>query len=453
VKREVKIGLVVFLGLVLLGGLIFVSGGRLMREKGYILEVLLSDAKGLPPGAPIYISGVDSGYVKDVLLTEGGVKVLAFIKGDIKIPSDSQFFVQGGGLLGESSLQVRRGTSNKFIVPPGPVAGVAAPDVWSVLAEIEQNLNSLRSFLDGISGLVGDEEMEDLKKAMKELPYFLSDAREASKRLGDLADQGKAFLADSQKRVGTFFDNANDLVSNANVILKENKQDLREVVKSARDLTYRLSLIVRQLDEESPFASDIKNMMKNMSDAASAVEQFVNELDVTFFGEEKDEQTKGTLPKLLQDAKETQEVAQKALKTIQKVEVKGDVSLRGKTFGRGDDAYMDVSMTVGMKDKPAFLLFGVDDIGDGSDFSLSYGYRWHSLSLWGGLVRDDLGFGFRWGDPALSPLQLIGKWWDDGSGAWSLEGRVRLKDRYGLLFRHDELDDERRESVGVYYNF
>jgi len=452
-KREIKIGLVVFFGLVLLGGLIFVSGGRLVHEKGYILEVLLSDAKGLPPGAPIYISGVDSGYIKDVLLTDDGVKALAFIKGDIKIPSDSQFFVQGGGLLGESSLQIRRGRSDEFIVPPGPVRGVATPDVWSVLAEIEQNLNSLRSFLDGISGLVGDEEMEDLKRAVKELPYFLSDAREASRRLGELADQGKVFLADSQKRMGTFFDSANDLVSNANVMLEENRQDLRGVIKSARDLTYRLSLIVRQLDEDSPFASDIKNLMKNMSDAASAVEQFVNELDATFFGTEEDKQAKGNLPKLLQDVKETQEVAQKALKTIQKMEVKGDVSLRGKTFGKGDDAYADVNVAIGMKDRPTFLLFGVDDIGDGSDFSFSYGYKWHSLSLWGGLVRDDLGLGFKWGDPALFPLQLIGKWWDDGSGAWSLEGRLRLRDGYGLLFRHDELDDERRESVGVYYNF
>ena len=87
---------------------------------------------------------------------------------------------------------------------------------------------------------------------------------------------------------------------------------------------------------------------------------------------------------------------------------------------------MDVNVVVGMKDRPSFFLLGVDDIGDGSDFSLSYGYRWRWISLWGGLVRDDLGVGFKWGDPEAFPLQLIGKWWDDGSGAWSLEGRLGL---------------------------
>ena len=82
-KREIKIGLVVFLGLALLGGLVFLSGGRLIRERGNVLYVLLPEARGLPPGAPIYISGVESGYVKDVLLTKEGVKILAFIKARI----------------------------------------------------------------------------------------------------------------------------------------------------------------------------------------------------------------------------------------------------------------------------------------------------------------------------------------------------------------------------------
>jgi len=47
-------------------------------------------------------------------------------------------------------------------------------------------------------------------------------------------------------------------VSNANVMLEENRQDLRGVIKSARDLTYRLSLIVRQLDEDSPLPATLK---------------------------------------------------------------------------------------------------------------------------------------------------------------------------------------------------
>ena len=452
-KREIKIGLVVFVGLVLLGGLVFLSGGRLIRERGNVLYVLLPEARGLPPGAPIYISGVESGYVKDVLLTKEGVKILAFIKNGLKIPIDSEFIVQGGGLLGEASLQIRRGTSDTFIEPPGPVKGTVAPDVWSVLEEVEQNLSSLRSFLDNISGIMGDEEIEDLKEAIKEIPSFLKEAKEASFRIGKLADDGSAFLTDTGKRMDAFFNNANELILNANEIMAENKQDLRETVASTKNLVSKLSTIVEQLDEDSLFAMDIKQLVKSVQDAAVSVERFVNELDVTFFGENEVESKKGNLPELLQDVRETQEVAKKALKTMQEIEIKGDVSLRGKTFGRGDDAYMDVNVVVGMKDRPSFFLLGVDDIGDGSDFSLSYGYRWRWISLWGGLVRDDLGVGFKWGDPETFPLQLIGKWWDDGSGAWSLEGRLGLDDRYGLLFRHDELDDERRESVGVYYNF
>ena len=143
----------------------------------------------------------------------------------------------------------------------------------------------------------------------------------------------------------------------------------------------KLSTIVEQLDEDSLFAMDIKQLVKSVQDAAVSVERFVNELDVTFFGENEVESKKGNLPELLQDVRETQEVAKKALKTMQEIEIKGDVSLRGKTFGSGDDAYMDVNVVVGMKDRPNFLLFGVDDIGVAVIFP-SYGYRWRWISLW-----------------------------------------------------------------------
>ena len=452
-KREVKIGLVVFLGLALLAGLIFVSGGRLVRQRGYILEVQLPEAKGLPPGAPVYISGVETGYVEDVFLTDRGVTVSVFIKEGVNIPSDSKFFVQGGGLLGEASLQIRRGSSDTFIVPPGPVKGTTTPDVWSVLEEMERNLSSLRSFIDNLSGLIGDEELEDLKRAMKRIPSFLESAEEASESLKGLSDEGKVFLGDMRGRMGTFLDNANGMVSNINEILAENRQTFKETMANASDLVARLSAMAEELDQGGPFAAEVKQLVKNASDAALAFERFVVELEKTFFSEGGDGDGKGNLPKLLEDVRQTQEAAQSALKAIQEIEVKGDVSLRGKTFGRGEDAYMDVNVALGMKNRKDFLLFGVDDLGDGSDFTLSYGYRWKWISLWGGLVRDDLGVGLGLGDPTSFPIQLIGKWWDDGSGAWSLEGRYNLNDRYGLLFRHDELDDERRESVGVYYKF
>ena len=106
--------------------------------------------------------------------------------------------------MGEASLQIRRGTSDTFIEPPGPVEGTVAPDVWSVLEEVEQNLSSMRSFLDNISGIMGDEEIEDLKEAIKEIPSFLKEAKEASFRIGKLADEGSAFLTDTGKRMDAF---------------------------------------------------------------------------------------------------------------------------------------------------------------------------------------------------------------------------------------------------------
>jgi len=45
--------------------------------------------------------------------------------------------------------------------------------------EVEQNLSSMRFFFGmNISGIMGDEEIEDLKEAIKEIPSFLKEAKE-----------------------------------------------------------------------------------------------------------------------------------------------------------------------------------------------------------------------------------------------------------------------------------
>jgi len=50
------------------------------------------------------------------------------------------------------------------------------------------------------------------------------------------------------------------------------------------------------LTKDSPFARDIKQVVKSIQDAAVSVERFVNELDTTLFGENEVESKKGNPP-------------------------------------------------------------------------------------------------------------------------------------------------------------
>src|SRR5438046_9017532 len=101
---EFKVGVFVFVGLVMLGALV-VQFGRLGEgfKTYYTLTVRFNDASGLLKGTDVLLSGASSGKVADAprLVREGsGIAVPLKSYEYIKIPDATQFTVGSSGLLG-----------------------------------------------------------------------------------------------------------------------------------------------------------------------------------------------------------------------------------------------------------------------------------------------------------------------------------------------------------------
>ena len=70
VSTEVKVGIFVFLGLIVLGYMTLkVEKFKLRTEKGYEIAAFFDSASGLVNGSAVQIAGIEVGRVKDIRLT------------------------------------------------------------------------------------------------------------------------------------------------------------------------------------------------------------------------------------------------------------------------------------------------------------------------------------------------------------------------------------------------
>jgi len=166
---EFKVGLFVFLGLVVLVWFVLLIGDFKLMRVGYRINVAFGFANGIKVGAPVRIAGVDKGEVKEIALSHDAdnkplITISAWIDGDAKVPSDSRAWVNTLGLLGEKYLEIIPGEAYGTPLPEGgllrgedPTSVQEVTDLTKDIAlQAKDTLASLQDVLGSLDAVLGD---------------------------------------------------------------------------------------------------------------------------------------------------------------------------------------------------------------------------------------------------------------------------------------------------------
>lgn len=121
-KLEMKVGLFVFMGVVILSTFVLLIGKFETWSAGYRVHFIFSFVNGVKLGAPVRYAGVDVGEVKDLKFffdakeAKAKVDITCWLKNQIKIPADSLVWVNTLGLLGEKYIEIMPGKDYANIV-------------------------------------------------------------------------------------------------------------------------------------------------------------------------------------------------------------------------------------------------------------------------------------------------------------------------------------------------
>jgi phospholipid/cholesterol/gamma-HCH transport system substrate-binding protein len=206
---ELRVGIFVLLGIVLMAlGIFYVTGAGFLGAK-YRLVTYLPEVDGLAQGAPVSLDGVEVGNVEDIRIAphkpneptdvNRSVQVTLRVRRDHQddVRSDSTATLLTEGFLGDRIVSIQRGYTGKVLQDGDEVKGVEEKAIKQIVergADLMENLSVLSSQIGSI--------VDGIQKGRGTLGALLVD-RTAYDHLNSILQRADQLTASIQQGQGT----------------------------------------------------------------------------------------------------------------------------------------------------------------------------------------------------------------------------------------------------------
>ncbi len=239
-KSETKVGVFVFIGLLLLFFLTTQVGSfKNFSKKGYTLYTNLDNAAGLESNSKVKANGIDVGYIESLQIKGDHIRAKLFLNEGVKLPDDSTLAPMQESMLGGKYAGIRLGSSGTFIADEGTIKSTKA------LASINKASDSMMDAADEFKAFI-----VDFRKV------FDSDSRDSLRNtfsnLESITHELKAFAK---------LDKLNKTADNFNAMATSLAETGDKFAKTAGTINGKLPEIMQNLD----------SLVKDLKVASSAL--------------------------------------------------------------------------------------------------------------------------------------------------------------------------------------
>jgi phospholipid/cholesterol/gamma-HCH transport system substrate-binding protein len=355
ISAEVKVGLVVLLGLVLLTYMTFTVGGFRFREKGYSLFGVFDTTAGLDKKSPVRVAGVDVGRVDDITLIDAHAKVKFHINPDVQLKKGTQAAIRSTGLLGDKYVELIPGKGPELLKNGDTIRTVPQPSdlenlmnrFGSIAEDIKAITASLREALGTETGQQSLKEIvENVREISGGLSEFVQENRQAmgktienlevfSKSLREQGDQIMASLKDITEKVNKGEGTIGKLVNDDLVYDKLNRSldDLGDSLKNINLVTKRVEKgegTIGKLFTDEKAYDRFNTALEGISNAVERIDRLRVEVGGHFEQQTYNGQLKGYLSFVVQPREDKYYLVEivgdprgKVTKTIDQITVNG----------------------------------------------------------------------------------------------------------------------------------
>jgi phospholipid/cholesterol/gamma-HCH transport system substrate-binding protein len=138
---ELKVGVFIMIGIMILFIIVFSIGDVYLVKKGYHIKAKFNFASGIGPAAPIRLAGVGVGRVEGIRIVydekerRSKAEIYAWIQEGTKIEKDSIVTINTLGLLGEKYLEIIPGNADKGFLKNNEMVTGKDPVIMEKLTE------------------------------------------------------------------------------------------------------------------------------------------------------------------------------------------------------------------------------------------------------------------------------------------------------------------------------
>jgi phospholipid/cholesterol/gamma-HCH transport system substrate-binding protein len=198
---ELKVGIFIFIGIVILSVIVFSIGNFYTVKKGYTIDVVFSFANGISVGAPVRYAGVEVGEVRNIKVyfdekeNRPMVKVRIWVTQNTWINEDAVATINTLGLLGEKYLEITPGSREARLLESGDkLRGVDPVPTEALTRKTEEMLFKVGEMIESINSIVQDEEFKksikntviNIENLSRNMEDFIRTAKEGNGTIGRL---------------------------------------------------------------------------------------------------------------------------------------------------------------------------------------------------------------------------------------------------------------------------
>jgi len=290
-RQQWKVGLFVFIGLVLLAGLLieFSKGLTLFRHT-YDILVRCDTAGSLKPRAQVLMSGVQIGTVSDIRLASTGKFVIITLRiySACKVFKTAGFFIEQSGFLGDQYIAIVPKINEGPVFVDGDVAQAEAPfNMLEVARSASGFVKRVDETAQRLNDTIADVRQYLLnRETLTNLSISAANLRLASDRAATLVANIDAFvgtnataLAGAGTNLTLFSRQLIRFAEELNGVLATNTPSLNQAVKNVEASTAMLKSSMEQVEagkglagvllKNEQIGDNLKEITQNLSVTSS----------------------------------------------------------------------------------------------------------------------------------------------------------------------------------------
>lgn len=297
-RPEARVGLIVLIAAVALGGIIVFFNGYGLRSSTYTVCAVFGDVLRLADGAEVRLAGVRIGQVSGITLTEGKqakVEMLVARKYAGAIPEDSIAQITTGGVMGVGDyyVEIIPGKSKAPLKQGECLRSGSIPKIDDLMVQVRDIITGLNGSVDSVNKILGNP------RSRRALEESLDNVRVATAGAIDLVN------------------NANAMVCNTNSFVEESKPEFQQVLARMNDASADFAAITRDTRRalEGGSVEDIQKTLASASKTAENLEATSAQLRALA----EDKQVNCDLRQTIKSASEAAQGAAEIVSRVQKV--------------------------------------------------------------------------------------------------------------------------------------
>ena len=288
-RHEWKVGLFVFIGLVLLAGLLIeFSKGLTFFRSTYDIYLRVANVSGLKTRASVLMSGVQIGTVSDMRLSPAGTNVVITLRvfSQYQIHRDARFVIEQSGFLGDQYVAIVPTLNEGEVFHNQDQAGAEEPfnlqeftrSASGFITRIDQTVSNLNGvLLDMTRVVLNPSTLTNVSLAVGNLRVFSDRALDTVNNLNALLATNGPALSHSATNLAAFSDQMNQFAGGLNELLATNRPSIDVAMKNIESSTEVLKSLLHDLQAGKGVAGDL---LRNEQMAAD-LSQIANNLSIT----------------------------------------------------------------------------------------------------------------------------------------------------------------------------